>query len=163
MAGPLRRPTVSVWTLGLVCAWLASAAPAFAQTSAGNKAAAEALFNEGRTLMQAEDYQNACKKLEASQALDVGLVNRVFATHEELVSGVLAIAREIAARSPLAVWGSKEMINYARDHTIADGLDYIATWQTGMFQPADMLESFAAKSQKRDPVFPDLLPIKDKM
>jgi enoyl-CoA hydratase len=103
------------------------------------------------------------RRLTAREALEVGLVNRVYATHDELVAGVLATAREIAARSPLAVWGSKEMLNYARDHSIADGLDYIATWQTGMFQPADMMEAFAAKSEQRDPIYPDLLPIKDKL
>jgi enoyl-CoA hydratase len=103
------------------------------------------------------------RRLTAREALDVGLVNRVYASHDELVAGVLATAREIAGRSPLAVWGSKEMLNYARDHSIADGLDYIATWQTGMFQPADMMESFAARSEKRDPEYPDLLPIKHKL
>ena len=61
------------------------------------------------------------------------------------------------------MWGSKEMLNYARDHSIADGLDYIATWQTGMFQPADMLEAFAAKSESRKPAYPDLLPVKNKL
>jgi enoyl-CoA hydratase len=103
------------------------------------------------------------RRLTAREALDVGLVNQVFPTHEALVAGVLAIAREIAERSPLAVWGSKEMLNYARDHTIADGLDYIATWQTGMFQPGDMREAFAAKAEARKPSYPDLLPVKNKL
>jgi enoyl-CoA hydratase len=103
------------------------------------------------------------RRLTAREALEVGLVNRVFPTHEALVAGVLAIAREIADRSPLAVWGSKEMLNYARDHTIADGLDYIATWQTGMFQTDDMREAFAAKTEGRNPSYPDLLPLKDKL
>jgi len=103
------------------------------------------------------------RRLAAHEALEVGLVNRVFPSHEALVAGVLAVAREIAERSPLAVWGSKEMLNYARDHSIADGLDYIATWQTGMFQPGDMLESFAAKSESRRPAYPDLLPVKNKL
>jgi enoyl-CoA hydratase/carnithine racemase len=103
------------------------------------------------------------RRLTAHEALDVGLVNRVFPSHEALLDGVLGVAREIAERSPLAVWGSKEMLNYARDHTIADGLDYIATWQTGMFQPGDMLEAFSAKSESRQPVFPDLLPVKNKL
>jgi len=103
------------------------------------------------------------RRLTAREALDVGLVNRVYPTHEALVEGVLGVAREIAERSPLAVWGSKEMLNYARDHSIADGLDYIATWQTGMFQPADMLEAFKAKSESRKPSYPDLLPVKTKL
>jgi enoyl-CoA hydratase len=103
------------------------------------------------------------RRLPAREALEVGLVNRVFPSHEALVAGVLAVAREIAERSPLAVWGSKEMLNYARDHSIADGLDYIATWQTGMFQPGDMREAFAAKSEARKPAYPDLLPVKNKL
>jgi len=98
------------------------------------------------------------RRMSAQRAYEVGLVNQVFDTHEELVDGTLEIAAEIATKSPLAVWGSKEMITFARDHSVADSLNYIATWQTGMFQPTDMLESFAAKGDKRDPDFDDLLP-----
>jgi enoyl-CoA hydratase/carnithine racemase len=103
------------------------------------------------------------RRLMAHEALDLGLVNKVFDTQEELIAGVMDIAREIAAKSPLAVTGSKVMINYARDHTIADGLDYIAVWQTGMFQPAEMGEAFAAKAEKRGANFPDLFPVKEKL
>jgi enoyl-CoA hydratase len=87
-----------------------------------------------------------------------GLVNHVYDTHEQLVEGVLDIAAEIASKSPLAVWGTKEMLNYTRDHTVADSLEHIATWQAGMFHPADMLESFTAKAEGRDPEFEDLGP-----
>jgi enoyl-CoA hydratase len=95
-------------------------------------------------------------RLTAERALQVGLVNEVFDTHEDLVAGVLDIAQEIASKSPLAVWGSKEMLTYARDHSVADSLNHIATWQAGMFHPGDMIESFAAKADKRDPEFDDL-------
>lgn len=98
------------------------------------------------------------RRMPAERAAQVGLVNEVFATHEDLVDGVLAIAAEIASKSPLAIWGTKQMLTYTRDHSVADGLEYIATWQTGMFQPADMMEAFSAKAEKRDPDFPDLLP-----
>jgi enoyl-CoA hydratase len=97
-------------------------------------------------------------RLPADRAYQVGLVQEVFDDHESLVDGVLEIAQEIASKSPLAIWGSKEMLNYSRDHSVADGLNYIATWQTGMFQPTDMMETFAAKADKRDPDFDDLLP-----
>jgi enoyl-CoA hydratase len=101
------------------------------------------------------------RRLSAQRALEVGLINEIFPTHEELVAGVLAIAREIASKSPLAIWGTKEMLLYSRDHSVTDGLNHIATWQTGMFQPSDMVETFAAKAEGRDPVFPDLLPEPD--
>ncbi|WP_421739453.1 crotonase/enoyl-CoA hydratase family protein [Caulobacter sp.] len=103
------------------------------------------------------------RRLPAAKALAIGLVNETFDTHDEVVAHALATAREIAEKSPLAVAGSKVMINYARDHTIADGLDYIATWQTGMFSGPHMAEAFKAKMEKRPAEFPDLLPLKKRM
>jgi enoyl-CoA hydratase len=88
-------------------------------------------------------------------------VNALFDTHEQLLDAVTGVAIDITKRSPLAVWGSKEMLNYGRDHSIDDALRHIAVWQTGMFQPTDMQEAFAAKAEKRDPVFADLLPAVD--
>ncbi len=103
------------------------------------------------------------RRLPAHRAREIGLVNEVFDTHEALLEHVLATAREIASKAPLAVAGSKVMINYARDHTIADGLDYIATWQTGMFSGPHMAEAFRAKQEKRAASFPDLHPVRRKM
>jgi enoyl-CoA hydratase len=103
------------------------------------------------------------RRLPAAKALAIGLVNDLFDTPEALVAHALATGREIAEKSPLAVAGSKVMINYARDHTIADGLDYIATWQTGMFAGSHMAEAFKAKQEKRPADFPDLLPLKKRM
>ena len=98
------------------------------------------------------------RRMSAQRAREVGLVNEVYPDQAAMLAGVMEIAEEIAQKSPLAIWGSKEMINYARDHSVADSLNYIATWQTGMFQAGDMMESFAARSEKRAPRFDDLLP-----
>lgn len=106
----------------------------------------------------AREYAYTGRRMSAQRAVEVGLVNQLFDTHEDLVAGVLEIAAEIATQSPLAVWGTKEMINYARDHSVSDGLNYVATWQTGMFQGGDMMEAFAAQAAKRDPDYQDLLP-----
>jgi enoyl-CoA hydratase len=104
------------------------------------------------------------RRLMAKKAQDLGFVNELFDTHEQMLAHVMELAREIASKSPLAVHGSKVMINYARDHSIADSLDYIATWQAGMFNPTvDMHESFRAKQEKRDPVYEDLLPARKAM
>ncbi len=106
----------------------------------------------------------AGRRLPAQRALELGFVNELFDTQEQMLAHVMEIAREIASKSPLAVHGSKVMINYARDHSIADGLDYIATWQAGMFNPtSDMFESFRAKQEKRDPVYEDLFPVRKAM
>ncbi len=98
------------------------------------------------------------RRMSAARALEVGLVQQVYADHDALVAGVLDTAREIASKSPLAVWGTKVAMNHARDHGVESGLEQIATWQAGAFQPADMMEAFTAKAEKRDAVFPDLLP-----
>lgn len=98
------------------------------------------------------------RRYPAARAYEMGLVQQVFPDQESLVQGALATAREIAEKSPLAIWGTKVAMNYARDHSVDDSLDQIATWQSGMFQPDDMMEAFAAKGEKRPPVFPDLLP-----
>jgi enoyl-CoA hydratase len=104
------------------------------------------------------------RRLSAKKAYDLGFVNELFDSQEQMLNHVFEIAGEIATKSPLAVHGSKVMINYARDHSIADGLDYIATWQAGMFNPtADMMESFKAKQEKRAPAFDDLLPLRKAM
>ena len=98
------------------------------------------------------------RRMPAARAYEVGLVQQLYADPAALVDGVLETAREIASKSPLAIWGTKVAMNYARDHSVDEGLEQIATWQAGMFQPADMMEAFAAKAERRAPVFPELLP-----
>ena len=56
-------------------------------------------------------------------------------------------AMVIASKNPVAVTGSKVMINYARDHGMQDALDYIALWQTGMFSRPHMAEAFKAQQE----------------
>jgi enoyl-CoA hydratase len=101
------------------------------------------------------------RRLLAQKAKEIGLVNEVFPSQGAMLDHVIGVAKDIAEKSPLAVHGSKVMINYARDHTIADGLDYIATWQAGMYNPeVDMREAFVARQEKRPPQFADLLPVR---
>ena len=99
------------------------------------------------------------RRMHSDEAKSVGLVNEVFSDQASLLDGVMEIAEEIASKSPLAIWGSKEMITYSRDHSTSDSLNYIATWQSGMFQPADMKEAFQAKAESRPSEFDDLLPL----
>ena len=107
----------------------------------------------------ARELAYTARKLEADEALSSSLVNRVFPDAESMLSGVMDIARQIASHSPLAVTGSKIMLNYAREHSVTDSLEYMAAWQSGMFQPADMMEGFAAKTQQRTTAYEPLRPI----
>jgi enoyl-CoA hydratase len=92
------------------------------------------------------------------EAKSCGLVNQIFSNQETMLLEVMKIARTIAGHSPMAVAGCKEMINYSRDHNVADSLNYMATWQSGMMQMPDVMEAMSAGKEKRPPVFEDLLP-----
>ena len=96
------------------------------------------------------------RNFSAEEAEALGFVNQVFASHEELLAGVMAIAAQIAKHSPLAVSGCKEMLNFSRDHSVADSLKYMATWQSGMFRPNDMMKTFQAKATKTQAQFDGL-------
>ena len=95
------------------------------------------------------------RKMDAEEAKGIGLVNRVFESREALYAGVQEIAATIAAKSPLSIRGTKEMITYARDHSVADSLNYIATWNAAMLMSKDLTEAMTANMQKRAPVFKD--------
>lgn len=99
------------------------------------------------------------RRLSAAEAQAAGLVNRVFPDHAALLDGVMQIASEIASKAPLAIYGSKRMINYARDHSTADGLDYIGIWNASMLQTEEIREAFDANANRRPGAFVDL-PVK---
>ena len=84
------------------------------------------------------------RRMDAAEALQGGLLTRVFPDREALLAGVMEIARTISARSPLAVRGTKELILYGRDHSVEDGLRYIANWNAGMLSIDDLSRSLAA-------------------
>jgi enoyl-CoA hydratase len=109
------------------------------------------LIGEG----MARELAYTARKLDAAEAREIRLVNRVFESPEALRAGVRAIAADIAAKAPLAIRGVKEMITYARDHTVADGLNYNATWNAAMLMSADLQEAMAAGMAKRAPEFKD--------
>lgn len=107
----------------------------------------------------ARQMSYTAERLRSDKAKEIGLVNEVFETQDAMIEAVMTIARQIATHAPLAVSGSKRMINYARDHSTADALDYIALWNAAMLRTQDMQESFMAKAEKRKPVFDDLMPL----
>ncbi len=98
------------------------------------------------------------RRFTAQEAKEAGLINRVFANHEEMMTQVMAIAREIANKAPIAIYGSKRMINYARDHSTADGLDYISIWNSSMANNPEIMEALTAKQEGRPADFVDLPP-----
>ena len=95
------------------------------------------------------------RKVGAEEAARIGLVNRVFDTPEALLEGVMKLAYLIAAKSPLAVRGTKDTLNYARDHSVADGLDRVATWNAAMLMSEDLQAAIRAGMTRQAPKFRD--------
>lgn len=95
------------------------------------------------------------RNMSADEAKDVGFVNRVFEDRDTLLREVTAIAREIASKAPLAIRGTKEMLLYSRDHSVNDGLNYIATWNAGMLSEADLGLAMQAQMEQKPAEFED--------
>ena len=107
----------------------------------------------------ARELAYTSRNFAADEALKCGFVNNVYDSQEEMLNAAHHLARSIAKHSPMAVNGVKEMLNYSRDHSVADSLNHMATWQGGMLQNQDILEAMTAAKEKRVPSFDDLLPL----
>jgi len=93
------------------------------------------------------------KDITAARAQEIGLVNTIFPDAEAVVAGASALASEIAANSPLAVQGTKAVLTAGEDQSVAEGLEYVATWNAGVLQSDDLVEAMAAFMAKRAPEF----------
>ncbi len=96
------------------------------------------------------------RRLPAHKALGYGLVNEVFDTHEAMVAAALQCAKEIASKPPVAIWGTKQAVNYARDHSVEDSLRQMGWLQGAIWSNRHVMESVTAMKQKRAGDFPDL-------
>ena len=99
------------------------------------------------------------RRLGAVRAQALGLVNEVFDTPEALLAGALQCAREIAAKPPVAIWGTKQALHYARDHAVDDALKQMGWLQGAIWSNAHVREAIAAMKEKRAAEFPPLAPL----
>ena len=93
------------------------------------------------------------KDIGADRALEIGLVNAVHPDQGALLEAARDLANEIAANSPLAVQGTKAVLAANDGRTVAESLDYVATWNAGMLISDDLTEAMTAFAQKRPPDF----------
>lgn len=91
--------------------------------------------------------------IDAERALACRLVNQVLADKDALLAAARAMADEIAANSPMAVQGIKAVLNYSEEHSTADGLEYVAQWNSSFVQSNDVSEAVSAFLEKRSPRF----------
>ena len=104
--------------VGIVAMSLLVSAAAHAEPTASDKAAAEALFDEGRALVAAGELKKACARLEASQKLDPGTGTLLYLADAYAKNGRTASAwatfREAAATVRAGRQPDRESIARAR-------------------------------------------------
>ena len=98
------------------------------------------------------------RRFPADEAKAMGLVSSLHENREALLEAAWDLARSMATKSPLALAGIKRNLAYSRDHSVADGLDYIATWNGGVLRSSELMTAVQAKMAKTHAVFDDLLP-----
>jgi enoyl-CoA hydratase len=89
------------------------------------------------------------KDITAERAEAIGLVNQVSSDAAAVLAAARAMAEEIAANSPVAVQGTKAVLAASQDRSVADGLDYVATWNAGHLASDDLHEAMVAFMEKR--------------
>jgi enoyl-CoA hydratase len=100
------------------------------------------------------------RRLPAARAQALGLVNEVFDSHAATVEAALQCAREIATKPPVAIWGTKQAVNYARDHSVDDSLRQMGWLQGAIWSNAHVREAIVAAKERRAGQFTSLTPLR---
>ncbi len=95
------------------------------------------------------------RQIDAEEAERIGLVTQVLPDKEILLSAASELAGMLAGKSPLALRGTKQVLNYSRDHSVAEGLEQVAHWNAAMLISSDIQAAVMAQMQGQTPVFAD--------
>eukprot|EP00898_Chlorokybus_atmophyticus_P008614 jgi/Chlat1/8754/Chrsp9S08572 len=91
----------------------------------------------------ARELALTARTIDGKEAARIGLVTRSFPTRKDMLDFALETTRTIASKPSLAVAGTKAVLLHTRDHAVADGLDYVATWNAGMLLSKELEEALA--------------------
>jgi delta(3,5)-delta(2,4)-dienoyl-CoA isomerase len=103
-----------------------------------------------------KDVSLSARVFGAEEALRVGFVSQVHETKQKAVEAGLKMAELLATKSPVAVQGTKELLNHARDHAVADSLRYTGVWNSAAIQTSDVERAMLSGLKKTKPRFEKL-------
>jgi enoyl-CoA hydratase len=98
-------------------------------------------------------------RLSAERAERLGFVNGLFEDKTALLVGVMQVAQKIALKAPVAIAATKQMVSYARDHSVAESFTMLNALQPSVFSAADIQAAMIARSKKQVAEFSDLAPV----
>ena len=104
----------------------------------------------------AREWTMMGEKVSADRAKEVGLVSSLHESHEEMIDSAFEMAEKLASKTPLAMWVTKEVLNYSRDHSVKEGLDNVALWNAATLHKEDVMTTMMSKMQKKKPEYRNL-------
>ena len=104
----------------------------------------------------AREWTMLGEKVSADRAKEVGLVSSLHDSHEEMMNNAFEIAEKLASKTPLAMWVTKETLNYSRDHTVKESLENVALWNAATLHKEDVMSTMMSKMQKKKPEYRNL-------
>lgn len=103
-----------------------------------------------------KDVCLTARDFSAQEALSMGFVSQVHENKQATVQAAVALATTLAEKSPVAVQGTKELLNYSRDHSVAEGLRYTKVWNAAAVQGRDFAVGLTSGLKKTKPRFEKL-------
>lgn len=103
-----------------------------------------------------KDVALSARVFGAEEACRVGFVSQVHENKQKAIEAALNMAELFASKSPVAVQGTKELLNHARDHTLLDSLRYTGVWNSAAIQTSDVERAMLSGLKKRKPTFEKL-------
>ena len=104
----------------------------------------------------AREWTMLGEKVSADRAKEVGLVSSLHDNHDEMMKNAFEIAEKLASKTPLAMWVTKETLNYSRDHTVKESLENVALWNAATLHKEDVMSTMMSKMQKKKPEYRNL-------
>ena len=104
----------------------------------------------------AREWTMMGEKISAERAKEVGLVSSLHESHEKMIDSAFEMAEKLASKTPLAMWVTKEVLNYSRDHSVKEGLDNVALWNAATLHKEDVMTTMMSKMQKKKPEYRNL-------
>ncbi|GKU06664.1 enoyl- hydratase isomerase family protein [Fusarium langsethiae] len=103
-----------------------------------------------------KDVCLTARDFSAQEALSMGFVSQVHENKQASIQAAVALATTLAEKSPVAVQGTKELLNYSRDHSVAEGLRYTKVWNAAAVQGRDFAVGLTSGLKKTKPRFEKL-------
>ncbi len=104
----------------------------------------------------AREWAMMGEKVSADRAKEVGLVSSLYDNQEGMLESAFEIAEKLASKTPLAMWVTKEVLNYSRDHSVKEGLDNVNLWNAATLHKEDVMTTMMSRMQKKKPEYKNL-------